>query len=86
MFKKKVPITETPEYKAQSEQMANSRVESINIGTKDSKAEIPHEPTLQEQIISMSDVEFRTWIVATLAEIKELAQFVKEVAESELKQ
>ena len=82
MFKKKVPITETPEFKAQAEQLANSqKVDSVSIG----KNEPPKEVTLQDQVINMTDSEFRTTVLSILLEIRENTQYVREVAESELK-
>jgi hypothetical protein len=82
MFKKKVPITETPEFKAQAEQLANSqKVDSVSIG----KNEPPKEVTLQDQVLAMTDTEFRTLLVQLLVEVRAEVQFVREVAESELK-
>ena len=83
MFKKKVPITETPEYKAQAEQIQNSqKVDSVSIGKT---TEVKKELTLQDQVIAMTDSEFRTNVLNLLLEIREYTQYVKEVAESELK-
>lgn len=86
MFGKRKKLEETKEYKDQAEEYGkkSSDIERIEISPKSNKpVEPPREPTLKEQVIEMTDVEYRTAMAAMLSETLERIKAIEEKAYEE---
>jgi hypothetical protein len=71
MFKKKTPITETQEYKDQKKILDTpATIEHADIGG-DGRSNDQPGILLEEVVIGMTDIEYRTHVLSLLMELKD---------------